>query len=370
MFIYIYNFISIIAYGMVLKNKKFLFSVISLQLFLILACRDITVGYDLENYRNGFLFIGDMTFWDMLSRFNLIKTADLVYPFSYESGYMLFNWIIGALGLDFHDFLIICSAINIVAYSKFIYRYSNGIVSSFLIFFGLGTFLFCFGILRQSLALSILILGLEYILKKDYLKTFLVIFIAFLFHRSAVLFIPLLFLANMKIQKVHIKWHLIGMVAFSILSEFIFNNVIVQFLIFFGKFRYIDGSFTLNNLLLTLFILEIAIFIFVDTEKLSLINNISLWGLLLAVPLEIVGCYNDGIARAVGYYTVFLIVLLPNLVYEYGRYRSNRQILITCNNRTYVLKYIVTALIACSMFYLMINSIVNTPMDPYIIYFD
>ena len=56
MAIYLLNFISIPIYDLLIKNKKKLVLIVSLQLFLILALRADTLGVDLDNYKQFYEF--------------------------------------------------------------------------------------------------------------------------------------------------------------------------------------------------------------------------------------------------------------------------------------------------------------------------
>lgn len=66
--------------------------------------------------------------------------------------------------------------------------------------------------IRAGLAYAILMLSIKYILEKDWKRYFLIVFIAWLFHRSAILAIPLYFICNWVKVK---KWHVIAALAFS-----------------------------------------------------------------------------------------------------------------------------------------------------------
>lgn len=66
--------------------------------------------------------------------------------------------------------------------------------------------------IRAGLAYAILLLSIKYIFEKNWKRYFLIVFIAWLFHRSAILAIPLYFVCNWVKVK---KWHVIVALAFS-----------------------------------------------------------------------------------------------------------------------------------------------------------
>ena len=68
--------------------------------------------------------------------------------------------------------------------------------------------------MRAGLAYAILMLSIKYIFEKDWKRYFLIVFIAWLFHRSCIVAIPLYFVCNW----IHVKkWHVYVALAFSFL---------------------------------------------------------------------------------------------------------------------------------------------------------
>ncbi len=68
--------------------------------------------------------------------------------------------------------------------------------------------------IRAGLAYAILMLSIKYIYEKDWKRYFLIVFIAWLFHRSCIVAIPLYFICNwIKVK----KWHVYVALAFSFL---------------------------------------------------------------------------------------------------------------------------------------------------------
>ncbi len=68
--------------------------------------------------------------------------------------------------------------------------------------------------IRAGLAYAILMLSIKYILEKDWKRYFLIVFIAWLFHRSCIIAIPLYFVCNwIKVK----KWHVYVALAVSFL---------------------------------------------------------------------------------------------------------------------------------------------------------
>ncbi len=352
--IYIFNILSLPIYKYIFKNKKQLCIVIAFQMFLILALRDDTLGVDYSNYLAGFKYIKNLSITELFSSFRLIKTAKLVHPFSYESAYVALNWIVGKIGLDFHGLLVICAAINMISFGNFIYQYSDNPVLSYAMFSALGMYTYCFGILRQSLAVSIVLWAIPAILENKRIKSIVVIFIGFLFHRTAILFLPFILLVDRNVTKKIFQYCIVIWGVLIIIAVPLYNFFIANVINFFGFSGYQTAQLEYNYLIIIMSVVVFVIYFVInfkvfDNRELNLIC----WGFLLSVFLEIFGMCNEVFARSVEYYFLFSIILIPNLIYKYHT-RSTKKI-------SEILVYIL-------MIVYMMISLIDSPYNPYIIY--
>ncbi|WP_077623696.1 EpsG family protein [Sediminibacillus massiliensis] len=78
------------------------------------------------------------------------------------------------------------------------YQYSRLIELSFFVFITSGWFLVSMNGIRQCLAAAIAFIAIRYIIKGNWVKYFLVIIIASLFHQSALILLPIYFLVRVK----------------------------------------------------------------------------------------------------------------------------------------------------------------------------
>ena len=319
MWIYIINFVLIIAYGVFIKNKKLLVSLAAAQTFLILAFRAPTLGVDLDNYCAGFEFISELDFTDIVSRLNLIKTAELVYPFDYESGYAMANWVVGRLGFDFHGFLVIHAAFCMFSAGRFIYKYCDDPKVGFALFLSMGFFEYLFGILRQMLALAILLFAIPLIKKKKPIPYFLICLLAFTVHRVSLILVPLYFLCNIKLTKKRYMITLTGVLVLLVISPIIAKLVLEPLLRLIGKTSY-SLNFSMNMQIIIMAFIAIMILLFSSFDDVynDPDQNMLCWMFLLALAVQIIGLYNDVVARAVYIPYIAIIALIPNVL---GRYR-------------------------------------------------
>ena len=319
MWIYVANFILILVYGFLFKNKKLFVTLAAVQIFLILALRAPTLGPDLPAYKGGFEYIAGLDFWDMLSRLHLVKVAELVYPYSFESGYVVFNWLVGALGFDFQGFLMVHAAITVAIVAVFIYRHSDDAPLSFILFISLGFFTFLFGILRQTLAMAVFLLAIPCIRKRQPIRYLLWCFLAFTVHRAAILVVPLYFIYNIKMTRRLYVWLCATLGGLLAVSPLLATYVLGPILEMLGKSRY-QLSFSLNNYILLMAGFIVLIYIFTSFEDFfekNLDNSFLCWCFLLAFAIEIMGLYNDVVARAMQIPYIAIIALIPNILKKY-----------------------------------------------------
>ena len=324
MAIYLINIFLILLYSIFIKDKKKFVILVSLQLFLILALRSSTLGVDLNNYSAGFNYIKNLSFFDMLSRLHFIDIATLVYPFDYEGGYALLNWIVGNLGLSFHGFLIVCAFINIFSVSYFIYKYSDMPWISFIVLCTFGIYTYFFGIIRQSLALSFFSFSLHFALQNKKGKAIFLFFLAFWMHRAVLIMLPIyLFINKKSITKKSYTIALLLSIPFLLLSGQLYNYIVYPIMSFFGK-GYVGSGFQLNNLIILLYIVAFIVMIFANFKKDhgNKMNSLAIWALILSIYVEIIGMYNDNFARIVQIYNLFLLISIPYVVKQYNNQKS------------------------------------------------
>lgn len=114
--------------------------------------------------------------------------------------FVLAEWIFYQFLPYYQLWLIATSAFFFFTFSKFVEKNSSDPFFSYFIFFAIfGTFQMT-GI-RQSCAMAILMLAFEQMKKKKLVNYLLLIVLAYLFHKSAIAFLPLYFIANRRITK-------------------------------------------------------------------------------------------------------------------------------------------------------------------------
>ena len=184
------------------KNRNALLAIVCFVLAIIAGARDLSWS-DTGVYALSFMFytpdIFDFSFLDK--------------PYGYsEKGFYFLQVIVKTLIDNYQIFFIVVSLIT------FYFLYKDFKQYSIFPLIGLCAYISRFYIgrgfmqIRSGLAYAILMLSIKYIYEKDWKRYFLIVFIAWTFHRSCIIAIPLYFICNW----VHVKkWHVMVALAFS-----------------------------------------------------------------------------------------------------------------------------------------------------------
>ena len=358
MLIYILNAILIMVYSYFIKDRKKFVILVSIQLFLIMALRSNMLGVDLPSYELGYNYIGHLSFEELLSGIggHARETPGALFVSYFEGGYSIFNWICAHLGMDFHGFLVICAAINISSVGYFIYKYSKKPWLSFVIFSTFGFYTFFFGIIRQGLALSMMLLSYCCLDKKKYILTAILLFLAFNIHHTALLSLPLLLILAFRRKTISRKGFA-SLFAISIpllaFSRPIYESTLVHIMSLMDK-NYALHDPVANKMVFLLFAISIIVLCFYNFSKINnKMDSLACFGLIFALYISIFGMYGGNITRALNYYSIFIILLIPNVFSQY-------------ENQKYatVIEAFVCILLIGYM-YVIIN---GTELDPYLMY--
>ena len=129
---------------------------------------------------------------------------------------MLYRSLMRELTDNYHIYFLIPAVLSSVTAVKLFKRYSVNPTFSLLIFFSLGTYIMYMAALKQCLAMFFLLLALPYALDKKYIRFYLLVFVAILFHTHAFMFAIVPLLLEKPWGKV--TWALLGATIFAMLT--------------------------------------------------------------------------------------------------------------------------------------------------------
>lgn len=304
MAIFLLNYISIPIYDLLIKKKRAILLLVTLQMFLILALRADTLGVDLVDYKVFYEHYSTMSFGEIIRGFRPIGGSTHVYGL--DSGYVLFNWIIGKLGFSFHSFLVVYAAVVLTSVAVFIDRYCKDVAIALATFVSLGGFVAMFGILRQSLALAIFLMAMPALVNRKFWRFALIVGIAGLFHQTFYIALLLYPLSKLKANRTLFATVMIASAALLVLIPTLYDNVIFPIFVKLGRYYYIEG-FMWNNFFLLLVGLAVLIMLFFRREHKS--DNAMLCGFLMTLPFQTIAFYVPVFSRLAG--AVFINFACP-----------------------------------------------------------
>ena len=267
-------------------------------LFLLLALRSSSVGSDLPGYQA------------MFARFSMLSFAQISSVHT-ESGYVLLNKIVALLHGDFQWLLVLTAAISVIPIAAVYKKETEISYLTIALLLFTSDFIMLFSGLRQSIAIAIGMISYVFVKEKRPIYYLLLIFLAFLFHRSAIVLLLLYPVYHMSLTKKKL-FFIIPMLIFI----FLFSRQIFNFLLYIISDIYSgEASATGAYLMLALFIL-FAVFSYVipDEKKMDEttmgLRNI----LLLCVVLQMFAMWHSLAMRVNYYFIIFIPLLLPKII--------------------------------------------------------
>lgn len=183
-------------------NERLLLIILFMIIASIIGLRSSSVGADTQNYL------------DMYKKLRLMSINEIINKEEIEIGYIWLVKILNKISPNAQLLLIVQGIIVSMSYAKFFIKNTKNTLMSFFGYLAFGIFAFQLTGIRQSIAMSICILGIEFIKSKKVLNFILIILLASLFHTSALYFIIAYPIGNMKVTKKNtINLFIIGIIA-------------------------------------------------------------------------------------------------------------------------------------------------------------
>jgi len=236
---------------------------------------------------------------------------------TFEPGWLFLNWLFRNLG--FFTMNILLALISCLVYYRFIKKYVPAQYYWFAIFiyiFNPNLMLIHSSAMRQSVAILLIVFSLEYFYKKDFIRYFICVVIASLFHYSALILLPVFLLTylNKEIGKKS------GGIIFALyILLFVFGDKLIPYFSqfvsqFFEKYDYYQDKGIVNSGLGFLFY-SLTFILVLYTEKFQNREVALIFKLcfiyFLIMPLGII---IEMTGRFGMYFAVTTIIVYPNII--------------------------------------------------------
>lgn len=188
--LYIFNFFFFFLASF--SNKKYhkvLFIIFVIYLICFGGFRADTIGVDTAN--------GYKTYWNLY-----LKGISLPYV---EPSWIFLMFLCNKLNLGYQGLIFISELLCVIPISYVILKKENiNIILSLAIYYGMFFYLHSFNLIRQSIAMSFCLLFAYFFYEKKYYKAIFSFILAFLMHKSAVIFLVAIFFNKLFLTKTKI----------------------------------------------------------------------------------------------------------------------------------------------------------------------
>lgn len=215
---------------------------------------------------------------------------------------------------NYQAYISVISLFVITSYTRFISKYSPAPIQSVLCFLGLLYYSMLFDVLKQALAMSVLLFSFDAIVEKKPIKFLILIIIAALLHFPSIVFLPAYWIGRMQIGRKYLT-----ILAAILLITFVFRNQLLNLMLR----AYSSGEsvasmegirFLRNKVLLMIAIVALAVWIRPPRAE-DTVYNATLIFAGVAIIFQTFCGYNNIFERLADYYFHTSIVLVP-LIFE------------------------------------------------------
>ncbi len=232
------------------KTKGFVIFVIFLLGVIISGYRPFDFTKDNLAYINNFIIHSKKS---LSASWRDVLTNDGKDPFYYFLGN-----VFSKLGFTYRGWFVFIATVYIGGFCYVTYKYSNDYFISVLILITQSYFYFSMTGLRQTLAMGICFFAYDFAVRKKPVGFALAVFLASLFHSSALIFAVFYFIKNLKINFKY--WFAtLGALAVSFLFPSFINNLVEQLAWNDELARYADVT---TGLSISGFIIQFCILLF------------------------------------------------------------------------------------------------------------
>lgn len=307
------------------REKKIIYLlVVFLPMICICGLRSSSVGVDTPMYH---LLIQDAfndTFEDFFSYNGYQKKLDI--------GWFVLTKIIQIFSDDTQVVIFIAALISLSGFAIYIYIYSRNVYLSTILFIILGYWLQHFNLMRQFMSIMILAFAYESLINDKRRRFILLVGVAFLFHMSALIYLPLVVFFKSKFNHMKIIM-LIAIGLFFLATFFPVQQVILLFPPAVSFYLNTLFATPKTSLLIAVKCISIYIFLIFSLYKFYLDKSVNYKDYRLicyyAIPL-LLACFFSMAQyqlmifyRLVDMFQFYLIIIIPMVLSKIKIYRSN-----------------------------------------------
>jgi EpsG family len=290
------------------KKGSIVLVFIAISIPILLASFRYAVGTDYFNYMRAFNQARYISFTEYID-------SNLIFEFG--------NFLVKKLAAFFNSYgvlLGIYSSLTIIFIYIALKEHKNKIP------IGIGLFIFfciyypsSLNLMTQFVAISIVAFSLKYVFKKEFLKFSITLFIAALFHTTALIVFPIYFLWDKKKSDLANNWRITLSIIICVLIAFNYQTVL-EYLSQIGNFQQY-GTYAIENtrgenrdIYFKLLLLFIVILFRKPLIKYDKRNKLYILLILLALIIGMTGFTSPWVKRVALYFEVAQLFILPSII--------------------------------------------------------
>lgn len=317
--VYFINIFLIFAWAVILlKNnpnqtkRKIYCGIVALQWILISGLRHISVG-GADNYSFYARFeMTKTTSWKTILQENwdyIFNGLDAKDP-----GYTLVTKVFQIFSNDFQVFLIFIAVVFTSLMAWWIYKYSSMPEISFFIYSVIFYAFYAVTGYRQTLATALIVfLGYDFAKDRKWVKFAIVSFIAFMLHKSSVVFIVYYFIANINLTVPYVSIMSIAILAVAVLGIRLYGPIALALGFEEAAIMYDGGG--AETYATALLLVCIATFVVYPWVKKRRQDAKYLYNMMFLTTASTLLIYQQqGFMRIQQYYSLFIMIMIPELI--------------------------------------------------------
>lgn len=285
------------------QKKNLIFIIFAFTQLGIISILRYHIGFDYNMYAAGYNFMYE-------DGFSTLQYKD------WEIGFVFLTKILGFVLPNYIWYMGFLVFITLVPAAIFIYKNSEMPWVSTVLYVNLFLFFMTMNFLRQSIALSLIMLSWHFMKRNKFIPFAIIVIIASLFHQTSLIMFIVYFLVKMKTTIKEIIVYLYLLLWFYISSTG-FINLITSFV----HEEYSNSVFIREGLSFIYAILPVAVVLvafwlvkintIVFDREVQYIINMSLICAILSITMS----KHSILERLTYYFTIFLIILVP-IIYQ------------------------------------------------------
>ena len=264
-------------------------------------------------------WLGDLIkYYTLYRNCNSSEWKDYVFDKWSNIGIRLFFRGAGSIGISYDVCIFIIAAFFAVCLGMMVYRYCPVPYMSYLIFISMGFYIFTYSGLKQTIAMGFIILAMMALLENKLIMFIFWVFIAFIFHAPAAIFLAAYPIAKKRVDKLYI-----GVLAAIVVLVFLYHGTIVSWLseAYYEDEEIVAVTFHVGGrTLMMIFIMAFGVVMRPLRRKDS--HFIQVFNIMvMAAIIQVFSMYNNVFSRLADYYYQFVVLFL-SMVMEPGYHQA------------------------------------------------